>query len=341
MDHRIQRRAKAALLLASAIAFCAAQSASHEVQSQPECNPESDSNPCTVPTEQQRSTNLEGPYSIDPSSVENYKESTEEGDDDENDSGSLAVPIIGMAVVALVGLFAGGSDWVKPQELDADGPRFPTKQKLGRFKVQGYAAPGWPVAVILETVPGTRTRFELRYKGSDKLQVVDLSSPEQHSRMVVFNIPGHTGKLGVARYALRSAIVGNDNKLKYQPLKVHAIGAGPNAVGSLYLSVTDFSPARANGPGDVRWEVTAKRNFPRSRIEVLRAPKEEKGKYTLVNQHDIVLPMGSSVGGRWSSLPMKQKIGPGKYELQVRAWRTGAGGGDWTGAYSPNYVVIP
>src|ERR1043165_4745620 len=33
-----------------------------------------------------------------------------------------------------------------PEELDADGPRFPSRPIVGRFQVKGYAAAGWPFA---------------------------------------------------------------------------------------------------------------------------------------------------------------------------------------------------
>jgi hypothetical protein len=195
--------------------------------------------------------------------------------------------------------------------------------------------------VDLETVPGTWTWLELRYKDRDQPMLVDLTRPDGGRRMAVIDLPGAPGSLGVARYSLHSALLRRGKKPIYLPLRVYGIGAGPNAVGSLYLSVTAFSPERASSPAQVRWAVSARRRFPRSQIEVLRLPRQGEDRYTLVTQDNIDLIINPQPSGSWGALPMRTTIGSGTYELQARAWRTAAGGGDWTGAYSPNYVFIP
>jgi hypothetical protein len=232
-------------------------------------------------------------------------------------------------------------DWVTPQELDANGPRFPELQKIGHYQVQGYAAAGWPFAVDIDTEPGTRTWLEVRYQGSKQKEIVDLTRPHGGRRMEVIHLPGTPGAVGIARYSIRSGLPRGRRKPLYREFKIYGIGAGPNAVGSLYVSVTNFGPAQAANPVNVSWAVSAERKFQKSLIEVLRVPDRKKGKYTLVAQGPIELGLRRRANGSWGALPMKAAVGPGTYELQVRAWLTGAGGGDWTGAYAPGQVRIP
>jgi hypothetical protein len=275
------------------------------------------------------------------------------------------------------------SNWVSPEQLDADGPHFPTKQKLGRFQVQAYAQAGWPLVVDINTMPGTWTWLEVRYQGSDRKEVVDMTRPEGGRRTEVVSLPGTAGSVDIARYSIRSALLPRGREPLYRPIEVYGIGAGPNAVGSpdetvaefgirptqartlfkraaaarqspllfnlaaangqnaaLYLSVTNFGPPAASSPATVNWTVSARRTFPLSRIEVLRFPKNDDGKLTPVGRADIDLLARREARGNWGALSTTAKVGKGKYALQARAWRTRAGGGDWTGAFAPNYVFI-
>ena len=308
------------------------------------------------------------------------------GDGSGSGWGGVAVAIAG----ALIGAAAvremnqqTSSKWLTPDQLDADGPRFRMKQKLGRFQVQGYAQAGWPMVVDINTVPGAWTWLEVRYQDGDRKEVIDLTNPEGGRRTHVVRLPGPPGTIGVARYSLRSALLPRGREPVYRPLEVYGIGAGPNAVGSpgealtefgngqiraralfkraaatrqspmlynlaaadgqdatLYLSVTTFGPQTASSPSTVNWAVLAKRTFPLSRVEVLQYPKKGEGKLLPVGHASIDLFGRKEVRGNWSSLTTTATAGKGKYTLQARAWRTKAGGGDWTGAFAPNYVFI-
>jgi hypothetical protein len=111
---------------------------------------------------------------------------------------------------------------------------------------------------------------------------------------------------------------------------------------SLYLAVTEFGPTPAVSPAGVKWAVAARRHFPLSRIEVLRYPdqNDRRGRFESIAQANIDLLLRAQAAGMWGALPMMERVRPGRYALQARAWRTKAGGGDWTGAYSPSYVFI-
>ena len=52
----------------------------------------------------------------------------------------------------------------------------------------------------------------------------------------------------------------------------HLAAAQDPGAAALYLSVTAFGPTPATSPASVKWSVTARRQFPLSRIEVLLTP---------------------------------------------------------------------
>jgi hypothetical protein len=231
-----------------------------------------------------------------------------------------------------------GNKWVKPEELDRNGPRFPKAQALGRFEVQGYAAPGWPFAVDLETLPGTHTWLELRYKGSRESFRIDVpEGPPRRLRTLILRGPAGAG-IGIARYTIHSASVRPGEEAIDQPLLVYGIGAGPYAVGSLYLSVPSFGPREAARPQQVGYAILARRTFPEARTEILQLPRKGN-KLTLMSTQQMQMLSGP-VRGNWGAMPPGKRAKQGAYALQVRAWRTQAQGSDWTGAIAPNYVVL-
>jgi hypothetical protein len=356
MDHRIRHTPGAALLLLSAFSLCAAQTPQIAGQSKPECDPRAQAeyeaatgrkpegcDPGTASTQSSTTPSNESHVTVPEESVRRYDDSARDGDRSGGGDDwwkwllGGAVAIGGIAAVDQM----TNENWVTPQELDATGPRFPELQKVGHYQVQGYAAPGWPFAVDLETEPGTRTWLEVRYQGNKQKQVVDLTLPDGGRRMEVIRLPGAPGSVGIARYSIRSGLPRGRHKPLYRPMKIHGIGAGPNAVGSLYVSVTRFGPEQASGPANVIWAVSAERKFQKSLIEVLRVPTKKKGKYTLVSQGPIELGLRLRANGSWGTVPMKAAVSPGIYEMQVRAWQMGGDGGDWTGAYAPKPVRIP
>jgi hypothetical protein len=289
----------------------------------------------------------------------------------------------------------GKVDFKSSRELDADGPKFPSRPVVGGFQIHGYARAGWPFVVDIQTQPGTYTWLELRYEHEREPVRIDLSSSSGNRRTQLVYLPGIDSSVQVARYSLHSALLPPGRKAIDVPMTVYGIGAGPNAAGlavqssvaplspssvglmwaaaadyrpnllpalsreqrfslfhlaaaqdagaaALYLSVTAFGPTPATSPASVKWAVTARRQFPLSRIEVLRYPdaNDKKGKFQAVARAQIDLLLQRQASGVWGTLQQSAAVGAGRYALQARAWRTRSDGGDWTGAYSANFVSI-
>jgi hypothetical protein len=107
-----------------------------------------------------------------------------------------------------------------------------------------------------------------------------------------------------------------------------------------YLAVTAFGPQYPSRPAEVGWAVAAHQSFQRSELDVLEVPQYGEGKLVQVINLPLALFARPQASGNWGGVPALASIGPGTYQLQARAWRPKAGGGDWTGAFAPSYVYI-
>lgn len=239
-----------------------------------------------------------------------------------------------------------GSNWVSVKDLEKDGPKFPRKQAVGRYQVQGFAMPGWPVVVDVESLPETETWLEVAYKGDRSDELVRIPIPGDGRRETVVNLPEPAKpftNVRVARYSLHSYLRDTQGTAVYQPLKVYGFGAGPRAVGSTLLKITSFTPDMATRPDEVRYGLQALRLFDRSVVEVLRLPKPGGRKLERVSTVRFQPLQQGNYPGDWRTMEGRPKPQSGIYHLQARGWLVGARNDerDWTGAIAPNLVRIP
>ncbi|HVU31595.1 MAG TPA: hypothetical protein VHE36_14455 [Sphingomicrobium sp.] len=116
--------------------------------------------------------------------------------------------------------------------------------------------------------------------------------------------------------------------------------AQPNQRFGSYLAVTSFGPQYPSRPAEVGWAVVAHQSFQRSELDVLEVPQYGEGRLVQVANLSLDLFATAQASGKWGGVPALASIRPGTYQLQARAWRPKAGGGDWTGAFAPSYVYI-
>src|SRR5207302_3617405 len=139
--------------------------------------------------------------------------------------------------------------WPTPEELDANGPRFPNHQEFGRLQVQAYAARGWPFLVDFQTDPDATTWLELKYKAGER-QEIFLAGPSSAGRKTEsIHLPGNAGPPEVARYTIYSAVVPPGRTPEARRLRIYALGPGPNAVGSLDVTARQFDPLQNDARG--------------------------------------------------------------------------------------------
>ncbi|MEA1015572.1 hypothetical protein [Sphingosinicella sp. LY1275] len=239
-----------------------------------------------------------------------------------------------------------GDKWSSAKDLEKDGPKFPRKQAVGRYQVQGFAVAGWPVVVDVESLPETETWLEVAYKGDRSDQLVRIPIPGDGRRETVVNLPAPADSFAdvrVARYSIHSYLRDAQGTAVYQPLKVYGFGAGPRAVGSTLLKITSFTPDLATRPDEVRYGLQALRLFDRSVVEVLRLPKPGGRKLERVSTVRFQPLQQGNYPGDWRTMQGRPKPQSGIYHLQARGWLVGARNDerDWTGAIAPNLVRIP
>lgn len=253
-------------------------------------------------------------------------------------------------VLGGLGVFGGtqlidsltGKDWASPRELDRDGPVFPKRQAIGRYQVQGYALPGWPVVVDVETSPGTETWLAVNYRGKKK-EALRVRIPGEGRRVHVVQLPStNSPELTTARYSLHSFTTERRKQI-YRPHNVYAVGAGPRAVGSTTLQIASLGPSVARRPADVRYSLVAKRLFDRSSIEVLRLPSGKKGAMKMIKEERRFPLQAGTHAGNWGAMKVDPRPTAGTYHFQARAWLVGGRNDarDWTGAIAPNFVRVP
>jgi hypothetical protein len=253
----------------------------------------------------------------------------------------VVLPIVSGVVLADA---MTGDQWISREDLDRDGPRFPSKLAPGQFQVQGYAAPGWPVVFDFDAPPGADTWLEVALEGFDRKGGPRYRlEPAVGRRVVVVTLPQGGGFDHVirARYTLYSKMTSGGRSMPAD-LKVYGMGCGPRAVGSMTLVIDQLQPLDAPGPDAVSFVLDALRPFDRSATEILRLPEGNSGDLALVRDaRALPLTLGPH-DGRWATMHSDAREGPGLYILQARAWLVGARNDerDWTGAYGPGPVRL-
>ena len=312
-------------------------------------------------TEESDGTDAESEIETEPADDYPETEGEGEGDGDGSELATFLAVAAGVAIAAVVAdaLF-GGDDWVSPSRLDAEGPRLPRRQRLGRFPVQGFVQGGWPVILDLETEPGATSWLEVRVRGVDGRQYIAL--PGEGRRVHVVRLPelARPG-LRVARLTVHSARLRPGGEPEYQPLRIYGMGAGPYAVapaklaslqpqftmprggafGSPVFWIRSLQPQRARSPADVHYSLVAAVPFDRATAEVLRLPRSPDGELRRVGQADLSPLMRGTPSFGWARMGVDPRPPSGVYLLQAKAWRPGAGRGDWQIAHAPNHVFIP
>ena len=296
----------------------------------------------------------------DDGAVEGSSETQSEA---ESDDGSdlaaflLAAAGVGISVWLLSELF-DQTDWVSPSTLDADGPQFGTRQRVGQFRMQGYVRSNWPVVLDLESVPGATTWLEVRVRGGRRHY---FNLPGEGRRVAVIRPPELRDRnLSIANLRIHSALLRPDERPLYRPLRVYGIGAGANAVEPTNLAALTFQPGPMSGafgsptfwirsvqperprsPADVHYSLAVTQPYANARVEVLRLPRSEGGQLTRVSQANLSPLLRGTPRHGWAQMGLTPNPPRGVYMMQARAWEVGARQGDWIGAMAPNLVFIP
>jgi hypothetical protein len=276
--------------------------------------------------------------------------------------GSDAAPILaGGAAAILFGLIAAhhasqhpkSPPWDSEEKLDHDGPQLDELVHLGEFEVEGYVRGGWPLVFDIDTDPGASVVLEMAVDGVDQnlLPRYQLApAPAEggdtpaHGWYARVDLPELSELADIRRAKVRlSALKGG----KPVPLAVYATGCGPEAVGSVAVTVDSFGPSPVSRNGDPRSATFLVRfhnqtPLPQLRAEITQQRPVPDGGFqrTPVESIDLLSlrqPLSApTVESAWPR-PGGQVPRPGAYDLDVATWRAR---GAWVLGFAPTPVQV-
>lgn len=263
-------------------------------------------------------------------------------------------PAIAIGALALIGLskhVKGEKIQTKRNETDGvrkllrEGPQLPARFNASAFGVRGLLQGGWPIVVDYEQfVPGA-VHLRIAIPKSDIVTYrLDQFGLGRH--VLKFNLPEFLGKgLKPAVVAL-TAVDPVTQKETLEGFKVHGLGIGPRAVGSVAVDQLAFTPGKVSvGRGQTAaYSFHSKSDFDNAAVEFMQVVQHPDGLHkSLVNGRRI----GAGVRGdswvesadneRWDGRDSRDRISEGTHQLQVRVWDDG---GDWVGAWSDDFVTV-
>jgi hypothetical protein len=277
--------------------------------------------------------------------------------------GSDAGPIIagGAAAALLFGLIAAhhasqhpkSPPWDSEEKLDRDGPQLDELVHLGEFEVEGYVRGGWPLVFDIDTDPGASVLLEMAVDGVDQNRLpryqlapapAEGGDAPAHGWYARVDLPELPELADTRRAKVRlSALKGG----KPVPLAVYATGCGPEAVGSVAVTVDSFGPSPVSRNGDPRSATFLVRFHNQAPLPQLRAqitqqrPVQDGGfQRTPVESIDLLSlrqPLSApTVESVWPR-PGGQVPRPGAYDLDVATWRAR---GAWVLGFAPTPVQV-
>lgn len=273
----------------------------------------------------------------------------------------------GTAVAVGAGLLLGGAvlttilshkaehpptTWDTEETLDRDGPRFDEMVHLGEFEVESYLRNGWPLVFDVDTEPGASVVLEVEIEGVDpkkspRYQLVpappEAGDTAAHGWYARADLPplealAETHRVKVRLTALKDR--------KFVPLTVYGVGAGPEAVGSVAVTVDYFgpSPVTRGGDHDASFLVSFHNQalFPQLAAQVTQQKTVQNGGFqrTIVDSFDLLsLRQPASAPSVKSAWPRRggQFPGAGSYDLDVAAFISR---GPWVIGFAPTPVEV-
>ena len=227
--------------------------------------------------------------------------------------------------------------------LSNHGPQTPATFSMSNFSIMGFAKGNWPVVLDYEVrKPGL---YLLTVSTGDSAPFSYLLDGSQTGRQqIILQLPARFGpdpKPGSYSIQAMSNVPG---EVAPAYLRVFGIGAGERAVGSVAIDQLHFTPPaiKAQDRQIASYGFHSHADFEKVTAEFERVGLVDGSVVTQIEDQqdikDVVRRNTSIQNQQWD--PRKRKAKPGQHMLQVRAWYTLKGGGDWVVAWSPELVRV-
>lgn len=232
------------------------------------------------------------------------------------------------------------------QALLDDGPRVFLGHRA--VVVDGVVRGAWPVVVEAELPVDGVLRMEIEPEGRDPLRL-DFPARAGEPISEIRDLPASLGdRLMAGRFTLRAFTDGEGEAI---PFRFRGLGAGSGAIASLALEWTDFSVRPTTGEGEdnvtCAFLLVKKpgdwRGFAAAQADIFLSPEPGSRSWATIKDSGEIARSGEAgclVDPKKECEAGLRAKEPGRYGLQVTAWRGDRRDGDWLAAVHPDLVEV-
>lgn len=232
--------------------------------------------------------------------------------------------------------------------LRSEGPHLANEFNMSAFVVRGFVRGGWPMLIDFQQRSGGISQLRISARDLTEVYTYELSEacPPPRRCLIQFQLP-----MDIFGDQLRPAVIavtatdaaGRDT---LQGFTVHALGAGPRAVGSVAIDRVSFGPPsiRVTEQQSALYKFYSRSDFSNTSVEFWKVePQRDGSKHFFVDDRAIDGGVqknqwiGRTERKEWNGLVKGEKVSAGRHKVQVRAWDRV---GDWVTAWSDTMVKV-
>lgn len=230
----------------------------------------------------------------------------------------------------------------------AEGPGFDARYSNSCMPIRCLVQGGWPMVVDYSPDGQSITTIELHVQGQSKPVVFELvNNPGR--RLMMFKLPASIGDSSRPAVMLVRSMRNKPGERGPGHARIHGLGAGPRAVGSVAIQQVDFRPPviQRSALQQARYSFLSKSDFNHFAVGVLRIDGAD-GQIKVGLAREFGFAGGISRGtlfGRaperlWDGTDAGNKASIGNHIIQVRAWMSSRNEADWVTAWSEQTVLV-
>ena len=229
--------------------------------------------------------------------------------------------------------------------LAQSGPLFATTFNMSAFNVRGLVRGGWPIILDYELGTPSLVELTLSARGLSEVYTYDLSRFGIGRRSIQFRIPAELFGDQVRPALIAVTATDVERRQTVPDFRVHALGIGPRAIGSVAIDRVEFRPPsiRVLRQEQAAYRFFSHSNFSNLSAEFVKVENSADGihHYFVHNQF-----LGGARKDQWVGDPERRgwdgrdkakRVSSGPHKLQVRAWDQQ---GDWIAAWSYSLVKV-
>lgn len=234
------------------------------------------------------------------------------------------------------------SDWLSA------GPGFDTRYSNSCMPIRCLVQGGWPMVIDYSPDGQSITTIELHVQGQSKPIIYELSN-KRGRQLMKFELPASIGRSSRPAVMLVRSMRDKPGERGLGHARIHGLGAGPRAVGSVAIQQVDFGPPliRSSVQQKANYRFLSKSDFNHFTVGVLRIDGTE-GQIRVDQAREFSFAGGISRGttfGRvperfWDGTDAANKPSLGTHIIQVRAWMSSRNEADWVTAWSEQTVLV-